>query len=447
MRVRTILLAAALMLVPLGVRAADLVVWWEESFYPEEDQATRELVAAFEAETSKTVALIFLPQSEVAARVEAALAAGRPPDLLRGDDVSLRPEQWAAAGALADLSDVVLPIKDRFFPGLLDFTFLRDARTDHLTPFTVPLGQAGIYLHVWTSLLQRAGLQSGVIPREWEAFWSFWCDTAQPAVRKALGRDDIWGLGLAMSPVASDTSDVLAQFMIARSAYFWPGSGRSLDEQPAFRANLIGALADYTAPWRKGCVPPDAVRWTNSDNNKAFLDQRVLMTPNPTLSIAAALRATRPADYYGATATIDWPAGADGRIFPLLFFYSEAVVFDGAPGTETAKDLLRFLLRDGRLGVWLEAAQGRWLPSMPELTGSPFWMNPVDPHQRPAVERLVGPSMPKWGPARAALSLRWDQSVRDRLFGGAVIRIAVDGLTPEQAADELIIQLRQLQSE
>jgi ABC-type glycerol-3-phosphate transport system substrate-binding protein len=289
-RMRAVLLAAALMLVPLAARAADLVIWWEESFYPEEDQATRELVATFEAMTGKTVELTFLPQSETVAKVEAALAAGRPPDLLRGDDVSLRPERWAAAGALADLSDVVLPIKDRFFPGLLDVTFLPDVRTGHLTPFTVPLGQASTYLHVWTSLLQRAGIKPGAIPREWEPFWSFWCDTVQPAVRKALGRDDIWGLGLAMSPLASDASDALAQFMIARSAYFWPGSGRSLDEQPAFRANLIGALADYTAPWRKGCVPPDAVHWTNPDNNKAFLNQRVVMTPNPSLSIVAALR-------------------------------------------------------------------------------------------------------------------------------------------------------------
>jgi hypothetical protein len=44
MRIRTILLAAALVLVPLGTRAADLVVWWEKGFNPEEDQAAAELV-------------------------------------------------------------------------------------------------------------------------------------------------------------------------------------------------------------------------------------------------------------------------------------------------------------------------------------------------------------------------------------------------------------------
>ena len=41
-------LATILVLTPLGAKGADLVVWWEEGFYPAEDQAVRELVAAFE---------------------------------------------------------------------------------------------------------------------------------------------------------------------------------------------------------------------------------------------------------------------------------------------------------------------------------------------------------------------------------------------------------------
>src|SRR5690348_14084421 len=53
MRVRAVLLAAALVLAPLGTRAADLVVWWEEGYHPREDQAVRELVAAFELKTGK----------------------------------------------------------------------------------------------------------------------------------------------------------------------------------------------------------------------------------------------------------------------------------------------------------------------------------------------------------------------------------------------------------
>ena len=69
------------------------------------------------------------------------------------------------------------------------------------------MGRSTNHLHVWTSLLERAGFTLADIPKEWEAFWSFWCDKVQPAVRKATGRDDIWGIGLSMSADAGDTVD------------------------------------------------------------------------------------------------------------------------------------------------------------------------------------------------------------------------------------------------
>ena len=74
------------------------------------------------------------------------------------------------------------------------------------------------HVHVWKSLLEQAGFTLADIPKEWEPFWSFWCDQVQPAVRKALGRDDIWGVGLAMSAASGDTDDQLLQFGLAYEA-------------------------------------------------------------------------------------------------------------------------------------------------------------------------------------------------------------------------------------
>jgi hypothetical protein len=56
MQVRAILLVAVLALAPLGVRAADLVVWWEEGFYPGEDDAVREMMTNFEKKTESALA-------------------------------------------------------------------------------------------------------------------------------------------------------------------------------------------------------------------------------------------------------------------------------------------------------------------------------------------------------------------------------------------------------
>jgi hypothetical protein len=39
-----------LVMAPLGAWGADLVVWWEKGFYPQEDEAVAEIIAAFEQE-------------------------------------------------------------------------------------------------------------------------------------------------------------------------------------------------------------------------------------------------------------------------------------------------------------------------------------------------------------------------------------------------------------
>src|SRR3954454_16405907 len=71
MRVRAILLAAALVLAPLGARAADLTVWWEKGFYPEEQPAVREIITAFERKTGKQVDLTFHPPFDLPALLAA----------------------------------------------------------------------------------------------------------------------------------------------------------------------------------------------------------------------------------------------------------------------------------------------------------------------------------------------------------------------------------------
>ena len=154
------------------------------------------------------------------------------------------------------------------------------------------------HVHVWKSLLEQAGFTLADIPKEWEAFWAFWCDQVQPAVRQALGRDDVWGVGLTMSVESVDTVNGLNQFMDAYEADYVTRDGRLVIDDPEVRRRLIKAIDGYTAIYRKGCTPPDSVTWTNGDNNKAFLAQNIVMTVNQTLSIPNTLKATRPDDYY-----------------------------------------------------------------------------------------------------------------------------------------------------
>jgi multiple sugar transport system substrate-binding protein len=424
----------------LPVVAADLRIFWDQGFYPEEDAAIQAVVAAYQRESGKDVELTFYSQDEVSDKTLAALNAGGPPDLALAFGVSSYVPKWALDGMLADLSDVVTPIRQQFYPGVLDSARLRNGQTGETAYYAIPIGQFGHYIHVWKSLLDQAGIGVDQIPHEWDAFWAFWCDTVQPAVREATGRDDIYGIGLPMSADASDTVTGLSQFRDAYGiAYLSPDGTLTLDA-PAVHAKTVQILADYTVVWRKGCTPPDSTAWTNIDNNKAFHDQRVVMTINSTLSITNALQAKRPDDYYRNTVTIAWPNGPDGKPFAIETGFISVVVFKDAKNVEGAKDFLRYLLSDARLGAYLEASLGRGLPAMPALLDTPFWQDAKDPHRTTAVAQLgqpVAASYPNLNP-------KYGQVDEEAVWEKAVHRIAADGVSPEQAADEAIARIKQM---
>jgi multiple sugar transport system substrate-binding protein len=301
------------------------------------------------------------------------------------------------------------------------------------------------HVHVWKSVFERAGFTLADIPKQWEPFWSFWCDKVQPAVRKAIGRDDIYGLGVAMSPKAPDTRIGLGQFADALTRN-WPEPwGGSLADDPAVQAILVEALRQYTTIHRKGCNPPDAVDWDNGGNNKAFLDQRVVMTINTTLSIPSAIRRERPADYLANVATVGWPSDAYGGVLHLEGGMQGGAVFAAGRHVETALEFVRFLVEDGWLGLWSQFAGDRYLPVLANLTDQPFWLDPSDPHRMSAVMQATShPHVDFWGLPNAQGRFTAEYILT---LSTAVHRVVADGLTPVQAADEAIARVKQLLSE
>jgi multiple sugar transport system substrate-binding protein len=294
--------------------------------------------------------------------------------------------------------------------------------------------------------LEQAGLTLDDIPTRWDAFWSFWCDRAQPAVRRALGRGDIWGTGLAMSGDTVDTRINYLQFQLAYGTPWASADGRLRVDDPAVRAGMIQALDSYTAIWRKGCTPPDSVDWTGRGNNEAFVAQRVVMTINNTLSTINLPKQTRPDDYWDNAATIGWPSDRDGRPLPIHGSTTRSAVFAAGGHVDTAREFVRFLLADVWLAHWLSFAGDRLLPPMTKLIDSPFWLDPSDRHRmRSAIQVL---SMPRYDPFLVAnRDWRLTRVFQDHVWEEAVHRVVADGISSEQAVDDAIARIKRILSE
>ena len=363
MRVRAVLLAAALVLAPLGARAADLVVWWEEGFNPEEDAGgprDRRRLRAEDRQAGR--ARLPLSRTTCQRRSWPRSRRGTRPTSCSATALSGLLSASGPTRAGSSISRMrSAPLASQFDQDALDRATLFDATTGRRGLYALPMGRYTNHVHVWKSLLERAGFTLADIPKEWEAFWSFWCDKVQPAVRKATGRDDIYGVGLA---------DV--------------GRGdRHETEFCAVRARLRGRLRDPRRPaghrraggpgqarqgarrlhriCRKGCTPPASVDWDDRGNNKAFLAQAVVMTPNTTLSIPNALKARR-----GRRTTTRTRSRSTGRTTPTASrsrstrVSIEAVVFKDGGHEATAKEFVRFLVGEGWLAHWLDFAGDRY---------------------------------------------------------------------------------------
>jgi multiple sugar transport system substrate-binding protein len=170
------------------------------------------------------------------------------------------------------------------------------------------------------------------------------------------------------------------------------------------------------------------------------------MTANATLGIPAALRTTRPDEYYRNAVTIEWPNGANGLPLVIYGFISRAVVFKDGRNPALAGDFVRFLAAEGWLAHWLTFGGDRYLPPMRKLVEQPFWLDTSDPHRlRAAIQTLTHSHQL----SRGVPDKEW-QSQRildENAWGKAVQRVVIDDISPEQAVDEAIARIKQILSE
>ena len=142
------------------------MVWWEEGFYAQEDEAVREIVAAFEQGSGKQVELAFYSQRELGPQIEAALEVGQPPDFAFGTLLGDYIGEWAFDDRLLELTDTVGVFSNLFDPDALAWwTRAQRRRPGRSRCTALPMGQYRQYIHVWKSLLEPAGFTLDDIPR------------------------------------------------------------------------------------------------------------------------------------------------------------------------------------------------------------------------------------------------------------------------------------------
>ncbi|MGK7878390.1 MAG: extracellular solute-binding protein [Xenococcaceae cyanobacterium] len=413
-----------------------LRIWWQQGFYPEETDAIEKIIAEWEQESGIQAKLDIIPQKDILKEIESAIASGNPPDIFYAGvgDLTIIP-RLAWNNQLADVSEVIDPLKDWYSESVLGGVNYQNKVAGKRSYYAVPIMQSAIHIHYWQDLLTEMGEKKDAIPKDWQGFWQFW-EQAQDKLHKS-GNPNMYSIGMPMS-LSLDTYNNFEQFLEAYNAKLIDENGKSLLDNPQTRQAIAAALKEYSSFYKNGKVPPDSVDWDNTGNNVTLLSRTSLMTVNHTLSAPGSQRQDKDV-YYNQLSTVKWPNKPSGEPMRFVVEIKQVIVFEASDKKDTAKDFLSYLAQPQNLEAYTEGAQGRYLPVMPKLFEKPFWQDQADPHIQVALQQLQNTR-----PAYQVFNPAYGEVAAQNVWGTVIRKIAVDNLSIEEATNQAIEQIQQI---
>ncbi|WP_206602835.1 ABC transporter substrate-binding protein [Leptolyngbya ohadii] len=426
---------------PQSPPPAVLRIFWNQGFYAEEDQALQKAIADWERQSHIKVELSLFSSDDILNQAVIALENNDPPDILFAHraDYTLQP-RWALEGKLADVSDVVRSVEPQYSPTALNAAHLYNKTTQQRSYYGVPIELQTIHVHYWRDLLEQVNLKDTDIPNDWNGFWQFW-QRSQQRIRQQ--GEPVYGLGLPLSPKASDTFFLFEQLLEANNIQLLDDQGKLRLTDPAVSQGLIAVLDWLTGIYRSGYVPKAALNWVDSDNNVTFLNHSALMTVNSSLSIPASQRAD-PQVYRQQLVTRPFPSKPDGSPMSYLVSVKQAVIFANSRNPQAAKDFLTYLIQPDRLNTYIKESLGRWFPVMPDSLQDTFWQNTQDPHISAGIRQFQQHST---RPFYHVLNPAYSQVQAENVWGNTLHRILINRLSPEAAVNEAIMRIDQIFAE
>src|SRR4029079_9950993 len=182
-----------------------------------------------------------------------------------------------------------------FHPTALSGSRFYNAKLKKHSFYTVPIKCSTLMEQVWRPPLEEACFSDNDVPKTHNAYFDFF-QTVQDKLRSKGKR--IFGLGYSMAAKEADAGNLFHQFLVSYGGVgiVLPDGKLNIDD-PAVRKAATTSLERLTTPFKKGYVPPGAINWGDVDNNNAFFARQIVMTPNATISIAAA-QMDKPDLYY-----------------------------------------------------------------------------------------------------------------------------------------------------
>jgi multiple sugar transport system substrate-binding protein len=359
------------------------------------------------------------------------------PDMIEVADFALAPLQsWD--DKLADVSDIVEPVKDQFVATALPCCNYYNSITKKRAYYVVPMKIAAVPFHIWKSLVEKGGGKIADLPKTWDKFMDFF-RPVQDGLRKQ-GVRNVYAHGYQLTSNGVDPINTFNAWMIAYGGQgLVTPDGKLHTDEPAVKAACVEAIKSLTTAFKDGYVPPSCVNWNDSDDNNAFHSKLMVMDFDGTISTEVALYHKK--EEYDDILTHGLPLSNDGKELPSQIAMFGPVIPKGAKNLAVAKEFAKFSIQPKVLNDYLKAGLGRWALPIPEIVKSdPFWLKEDEHRTAYTTMSVLGPTIPIYEAYNPAIA----QVGAEHVIMNAAFAVMNGGASAEPEIDKAFKRIEEI---
>lgn len=395
--------------------AKEVSFWMWNTFAPPADELMQEKLNAWGAANGVTVNISRDADSNMQTKIMPAIEAGTLPDVMFVDAGNAL--RMTDAQSLAPLTDMFPTIGDAHggWQNRLQEYVTRDGVITFL-PYSIDTPM----VQFRKDILEEAGI---AVP---EGQWT-WDQTRDLCVQAAKFTEEKgdkkigWGFGIVKQTHDGWCDDLFRNY----GADIWDESGTKIILKDEKSAEAIAALNFAKDAFDQGLFPADAAAYDYAANNKAYLEQQALLVINAASIYVQASKDNPP--LAEATGLAPKPSAARNTTNAGLRY--TVVMSKDAKDSATSMKLVEDLYSADIYGPWME--QGFVANVLKEYDALPMWTGTRKAFNLAAQIGTYGGYPAAYDNAAMA-----ELNGPDQPIGSMMVRVLLDGWTPEQAIEE-----------
>jgi len=380
-----------------------LTIWTQSSFTKQADMALKGLFEGYGKAHNVDVDFQIMAYNTLIEKLPAAIEAGAPPDISFLFDMDTT--YYRGKGTLLDITDVVEPLT-KLGGGMFDAAIMTVKHKGKY--WSVPMVMNPWPIHARQDLLDAAGIKE---------FPKSWVELGEVA-KKLQKLPRLYGYGMAVGRSGGDFEDNFVPLL-------WEMGGKMENDDGSldFQIEPVAKTLRLMKKWYKEdkIIPPGAINWDDTGNNKAFQSEQAVFVHNPA-SVMSWLTQEKPEL---ARRTKLYPSPGRGVVDAWCFG-----VFKQTKFPAEAKACLSYAMQPNRYEEFIKALTGRWLPVYRNIAKDPLWNEGVyaEYNKLAQTSQLISYS----GPPHAGIG----EATNTYVLPDMAARVLTEDWAPEKAAEE-----------